>query len=112
MWLKGIEAAHLEMAQVVRNNNALMTNGVMNMVIANKTLLQIEAALKDKPVGLYTEKQECMKKDLGIVEEAEDNDGDDNEEVVCEVPIVDLESEEVLEVKSSEAETEGSRAER
>jgi len=52
--LKGIEAAHLELAQAVRNNNALMTNGVLNMVIANKTLLRIEAALKDKPVGLYT----------------------------------------------------------
>jgi len=34
MWLKGIEAAHLEMAQMVRNNNALMTNGILNIVIA------------------------------------------------------------------------------
>jgi len=110
-WLKGIEAAHLELAQAVRNNNALMTNGVLNMAIANKTLLQIEAALKDKPVGLYTEKQDHVKKDLGIVEEAEDEDGDDDEDMPCEVPIMDLEAEEASGVKSSEAETEESGAE-
>jgi len=110
-WLKGIEAAHLELAQVARNNNTLMTNGVLNMAIANKTLLRIEAALKDKPVGLYTEERDRVKKDLGIVEEAEDEDGDDDEDVPHEVPIVDLEAEEASGVESSEAETEESGAE-
>ena len=106
--LKGIEAAHLELAQAARNNNALMTNSVLNMAIANKTMLRIEAALKDKPVGLYTEERDRVKKDLGIVEEAEDEDGDDNEDVPREMPIVDLEAEEASGVESSEAETEES----
>jgi len=109
--LKGIEAVHLELAQAVCNNNTLMTNGILNMVITNKTLLQIEAALKDKPVGLYTEEQDRVKKDLGIVEEAEDEDGNDDEDVLREVLIVDLEAEEALGVESSEVETEESRAE-
>jgi len=77
--LKGIEAVHLELAQAARNNNALMTNGILNMAIANKTLLWIKAVLKDKPVGLYMEERDHVKKDLGIVEEAEDEDGNDNE---------------------------------
>jgi len=106
--LKGIEAAHLELAQAAHNNNALMTNSVLNMAIANKTMLWIEAALKDKPVGLYTEERDRVKKDLGIVEEAEDEDGDDNEDVPHEMPIVDLEAEEASGVESSEAETEES----
>jgi len=106
--LKGIEAVHLKLAQAARNNNALMTNGVLNMVIANKTLLRIEAVLKDKPVGLYTEERDRVKKDLGIVEEAEDEDGDDDEDMPRKVPIVDLEAEEASGVESSEAETEES----
>jgi len=96
MQLKGIKAAHLKLAQAARNNNALMTNGVLNMAIANKTLLRIEVALKDKPVGLYTEERDHVKKNLGIVEEAEDEDGDDNEDLPREVLIVDLEAEEAL----------------
>jgi len=111
MQLKGIEAAHLELAQAACNNNALMTNGILNMAIANKTLLRIEAALKDKPVGLYTEEWDRVKKDLGIVEEAEDKNGNDDEDVPREVPIMDLEAEEVSGVESSEVETEESRAE-
>jgi len=106
--LKGIEAAHLELAQAARNNNTLMINGVLNMAIANKTLLRIEAALKDKPVGLYTEERDRMKKDLGIVEEVGDEDGDDDEDVPHEVLIVDLEVEVASGVESSEAETEES----
>jgi len=49
---------------------------------------------------------------VGSCEEgAEDEDGDDDEDVLREVLIVDLEVEEASGVKSSEAETEGSRAE-
>jgi len=111
MRLKGIEVAHLELAQVAHNNNALMTNSILNMAIANKTLLRIEAVLKDKLVGLYTEEQDRMKKDLGIVEEAEDEDGDDDEDVLREVLIMDLKAEEASGVESSEVETEESEEE-
>ena len=52
-----------------------------------------------------------MKKDLGMVEEAEDEDGDDDEDVLREVLIMDLKAEEVSGVESSEAETEESGAE-